>query len=72
MASTPPIPELEPDVQFDRREASAESEEPPRKSEWFHVELGEAVRLIGILMGSSRGTVTKDAVTPGSGSASSG
>ena len=26
-----PIPELEPDLEFDRREASAESEEPPRK-----------------------------------------
>ena len=26
-----PIPELEPDLEFDRREASAEVEEPPRQ-----------------------------------------
>ena len=31
--------------------------------EWFHVEPGEAVRLIGSLMGSSCGTVTKNAVS---------
>ena len=30
MPSTP-IPELEPDLEFDRRDASVESEEPPRK-----------------------------------------
>ena len=26
-----PIPEMEPDLEFDRREASVEAEEPPRK-----------------------------------------
>jgi hypothetical protein len=36
--------------------------------EWFHVEPGEAVRLVGSLMGTN----TKDANRPGSGSASSG
>ena len=40
--------------------------------EWFHVEPGEAVRLIGILMGSSRGCVSKDADRSRSSSASSG
>ena len=29
--TTVPIPELEPDLEFDRREASVETEEPPRK-----------------------------------------